>query len=302
MNLEAVTVFQSVANLLSISRAAEVLDIPTSSISRKIRALEQELGAELFHRGGKRITLTHQGELLLQRAEVITAEIAQIKQEISCHDDSITGEIRIATPPSLASILTTSFFIPFQQRYPQIQLSIQSTQGRQLDELLDCDFAISPNQPRDQSLIASPICKVKRYFCASKRFIATFGEPTSPEQLNLYPFLSLAHSNLAKGELHWNNGKGKSGQVPITSYASSDSPAVLAQMMLADKGIACLPEMVLAELPQDQFQLLFNGEILDINDLYIIYSSRRYQLPRVRLLIDELVENIRQWSSTPPAQ
>ncbi|WOT06636.1 LysR family transcriptional regulator [Shewanella youngdeokensis] len=299
MDLNALEIFQVLAKTLNVTNTADIIDVPSSSVSRKIKILEQELGAALFHRGGKKMSLTPQGEMLLERSTVITNEMNVIRSQISCQDDSMSGAIRLVIPSAFLNLLADDFLISFQEKYPNIHLHIQSRQGRQINELLDFDVAISPNLPKDESLIVKKLYRSKRYFCAGNDFIALHGEPKSPEALTQLPFLSLLHSNVKKEELSWNSGCEQSNIIHINSYASSDSPEALAQMMLANKGVACLPEGLLKKLPADRYKILFDGLIYDANNVYTVYLSRQFRLPRVDVFISELQKHIQQeWESS----
>ncbi|QIZ76283.1 LysR family transcriptional regulator [Ferrimonas lipolytica] len=292
MNLEGLEIFLVVAKSKSMARSAEILDMTVSSISRKIKKLEEELNTELFHRGGKEFHPTSQGEIIAQRAEILLAEAQNIRNLVNS-DDKLHGPIRILIPPSLADILSIQFFAPFMQRHPEIELRVKVTLGRKVDTLYDNDFAFSPNLPQDTSLIARPLFVGKRYFYAGPELLAKYGMPESPADLSRYPFVGLLDNNkYSGGLLTWDNGSGRNGQIAVSCQITSDYPDLLASMVSQNLGVGCLTEGAFRNLPKSSYVRLFDDETYDEATLYGIFASREHRPHRVNVFVEELIEFI----------
>jgi LysR family nitrogen assimilation transcriptional regulator len=106
MDVKQLHIFASVAQAGTLSKAAIALSITQPVVTRQIRALEDELGVELFYRNGRGMILTDGGKLLLQHAEDILRSLAQAKSEVSAMRSMPSGKYAIGVPPSVGTVLT----------------------------------------------------------------------------------------------------------------------------------------------------------------------------------------------------
>jgi DNA-binding transcriptional LysR family regulator len=136
MNLEQLGGFVAVARLGNFTRAAEHLHLAQPSLSRQIAALEQDLGAELFHRARGGSTLTSAGESLLPLARRMLADAESVRRELAELAGLQRGRVRLGATPSLCISLVAEVLSAFHTAHPAIELHL-SEQGsrRLLDEL-----------------------------------------------------------------------------------------------------------------------------------------------------------------------
>lgn len=291
MNLDELEVFLVVAKSKSIARSSEILDMAGSSISRKIKKLEEELKTELFHRGGKEFATTAQGELILKRTQKLLDEAQNIRN--LALEKNMDGPLRILIPPAIADILSGEFLIPFMKKYPEIELRVKVNNNRQIETLYDNDFALSPNLPQDTSLIAKTICTVNRFFYASPQLLEQYGVPEKPEDLRNYPFLAqLDNVKYRNGIQLWDNGSGLRGEVEVSPKITSDYPDLLAKMVTEGLGVACLTQGAFRHQADSTYVRLFSDEIHDNGALYGIFPSRKHRPYRVKVFIEELTRHI----------
>ncbi|QIZ76639.1 LysR family transcriptional regulator [Ferrimonas lipolytica] len=288
MNLETLRIFLVVAEVKSIARAAEILDMNGSSISRKIKGLEEELNTELFHRGGKEFNTTSQGTQILKQVGTVLGEVDQIRN-LANNDQEVSGPISLIVPPTIGNALAERFLVPFIKRYPKVKLRIKVNSGRQVDTLYDNDLAISPNLPSDSSLIAKKIFNGKQHFYAGTGLLEKYGVPSHPAELENYPYLVLLDDKSYSQDVQtWNNGQGLSGKFNTNSVAYSDHTEILARMVADNVGVACLPKGAFLNNPTLNFVRLFADEYYNQNCLYAIYPSRQYRPHRINVLAEEL--------------
>ena len=124
MNLRQLTYFLQIAELQSISRAASVLHVAQSSLSRQIQLLEHELGVLLFVRSDKGVTLTEAGHALQERSSAVLLQVRQIRDDIGLQSRTPKGELSFGLPPSMYRLLTVPLVCEFRQRYPEVQLLV----------------------------------------------------------------------------------------------------------------------------------------------------------------------------------
>ncbi|CAM5271985.1 LysR family transcriptional regulator OS=Streptomyces tendae OX=1932 GN=GUR47_03865 PE=3 SV=1 [Streptomyces tendae] len=125
MQLQQLQYFVAVAETRHFTRAAEVVHVAQPSLSQQIKALERELGADLFLRARGNITLTDAGEALLPLARRILADADTARHEVLELAQLRRGRVRLGATPSLCTGLLPDVLRAFHDRYPGIQLLIE---------------------------------------------------------------------------------------------------------------------------------------------------------------------------------
>jgi DNA-binding transcriptional LysR family regulator len=147
--------FVFTAELGSISKAAEHMELTQPSVSLQIQALEKELGAVLFERKGRRIMLTPAGKQLLEIATPLVRGIENLKSEFEAHcEDLESGDLNIAAGESTLLYLLPDFVARYARQYPQVALHFHNVTGRDGMTMLrqdEVDFAVGsmPEVPDD---------------------------------------------------------------------------------------------------------------------------------------------------------
>src|SRR5713226_923464 len=157
--------FQLVARLGSIRRAALVLRVAPSSISRVIKQLEDELGTPLFERKRQRRKLTSAGELMLYHSRISTAELSRASSKINELHGLLRGTVSVAIIESVARGLMPRILAKFWAQHPDIQVDIRVIGSRQACDAVaegDCDLAVAfdvqvPRNVRRIATISLPL-------------------------------------------------------------------------------------------------------------------------------------------------
>ncbi|MFD8999027.1 LysR family transcriptional regulator [Streptomyces abikoensis] len=149
MQLQQLRYFATVAEVRHFTRAAEALHVAQPSLSQQIRALERELGAELFHRARGNIALTDAGEALLPLARRILADTETAHREVQEVARLRRGRVRLGAPPSLCASLVPDVLRTYHARFPGIELHVDEGGSRDLvrrlaDGGLDLALIITP--------------------------------------------------------------------------------------------------------------------------------------------------------------
>lgn len=124
MELSQLRTLIHVADLGSLSKAADRMHIAQPALSRQIRLLEEELGISLFARHGRGMLITEQGQKVLQHATRILAELDEIRTQVS--DTSLTGQVAIGMPPTVADIISVPLVTAFGEAHPKATLRLVS--------------------------------------------------------------------------------------------------------------------------------------------------------------------------------
>ncbi|MYR91002.1 LysR family transcriptional regulator, partial [Streptomyces sp. SID685] len=125
MQLQQLQYFVAVAETRHFTHAAELVHVAQPSLSQQIKALERELGADLFLRARGNITLTDAGEALLPLARRILADADTARQEVQELVQLRRGRVRLGATPSLCTGLLPDVLRAFHDRYPGIRLMIE---------------------------------------------------------------------------------------------------------------------------------------------------------------------------------
>lgn len=145
MNLTQLRSFVLVCELGSLSKAAKRLFTVQSAVSRQIKALEDELETKLFLRQSRGLLLTDKGQQLLVRASHILKEVEETKEQILLDNKSISGQVTIGMPPTVASVLAGYLAERLAVEHPNIQLRFVDAFSTTLDEWLqrrEIDIAV----------------------------------------------------------------------------------------------------------------------------------------------------------------
>lgn len=136
MQLHQLHYFTAVADARHFTRAAEAVHVAQPSLSQQIRALERELGADLFHRARGHITLTDAGEALLPLARRILADAETARREVQEVAQLRRGRVRLGAPPSLCATLVPDVLRDFHARYPGVELQVHEDGSQDLVRVL----------------------------------------------------------------------------------------------------------------------------------------------------------------------
>lgn len=149
-----------VAELGSLSKAADRMHIAQPALSRQIRMLEEELGVRLFDRHGRGMVITEHGREVLDHAVRVMAELDEIRARTADGEAPLTGEIAIGVPPTVADIISVPLVAAFGRAHPQVRLRLVSAYtGYLLDWLHrgEIDLAILYDPRSARSLRSRPL-------------------------------------------------------------------------------------------------------------------------------------------------
>jgi DNA-binding transcriptional LysR family regulator len=279
-DLNALIIFVRVVEAKSFSEAARRLKMPTSTVSRRIAELEDQLGVRLLERSTRRLRLTEVGsEVLLhaRRGADVSDAVADI---VSNHQSNVSGVLRLSTPPSISDSLIAPLVGAFQAAHSNVRVQVYISE-RFVDHIAEgVDLAFRVGTVKDASLVARKILTYRHQLLASPSYLETCKPPESPQHL-------LGHRLLAfsrwKPENSWifvdANGKNKE-TLTFQPYLSMNDYAGLASALLAGVGIGELPPLV-------QPELLRNGRLVEVMpkwrfctvDLSVVHLVSRY-IPR----------------------
>ena len=292
MNLEPndLVLFARVADEGSFSRAAERLGLPKSTISRRLAALETELGERLLLRTTRKLTVTDFGRAVLDHARHVVDDVAAAASLAQNRQIEPSGRLRVTIPSDFANLLLVSLLAEFVLKYPRIELEIDLS-ARFVDLIAEnFDVAIRMGELHDDaSLSARKIAVFTGSLYAAPAYVSKRGAPSEPEALMEHDTLRVLGRTgeplrwiLTRGDARWEG-------IP-PGRATVNSPQMLMRMALEGAGIAIVG---------DHFALpyLQRGELVQVLpdwhsppvSAWAVFPGRRLMPARTRAFIDALV-------------
>ena len=241
-------IFQRVAERGSFAGAADDVGLSPSAVAKLVTRLETRLGVRLINRTTRRLSLTTEGEIYLERAREILAAIETVEAEISSARLSPRGHLRVHALPFIAVRLLAPVLPDFLTRYPQITFDFMVT-NRIVDIIGEnVDISLRIGALNDSALVARKIVALPRIVCASPSYLARHGRPAKPADLADHSCLTLSRN---PGSATWPfRVDGKLVQVQVNGPVSADSTAMLLGLAVQGAGILRLSEHVVAEAIQ----------------------------------------------------
>ncbi|MBG6029630.1 LysR family transcriptional regulator [Proteus hauseri] len=286
---EEARVFVEVVEHKSFTKAADKLNLANSAVSRTVKKLEDKLGVNLLNRTTRQINLTAEGELYFQRMKVILQEMQAAENELHGTQSSPKGLLRIDAATPVVLHLLLPFISVFRQQYPDIILSLVSSET--FVNLIErkVDVAIRVGQLTDSSLRARPLLSSYRKIVASPKYLERQGTPKSVEDLRQHTCLTFTEpTSLNTWPLEINDNE----LITVTEGISSNSGETLRQLCVNGEGIACLSDFMLdKDIRDGKLVELFNDKLQQIPlPFHAVYYSDRVVSQRIRVFIDSLTQ------------
>lgn len=284
------SVFCTVVDLGSFAAAAERLTLSPSAVSKIVSRTEDRLGVRLLSRTTRRLSLTSEGELYLERARDVLAAISEAESEVGQSSQNPSGILRINTGPTFGRYRLISALPDFLERYPDIEIQLDVT-DRNVDLAADqVDVAVRTGALSDSRLVARQFMHAERVVCASPEYVERHGRPETPEALYGHRCLLISGiSALADWPFETDDGIKR---VRIRARSTSDSADVVRDMALCGMGVARLIRYTVEdELKSGKLIPLLEGvRSRERAPISAVMLPERRALPRVRAFVDFLVE------------
>ncbi len=291
MDWDKLRVFHAVAEAGSFTHAGEALSLSQSAVSRQISALEESLRVPLFHRHARGLILTEQGELLQRTAREIFSRLSMTEAILQDSRTTPKGPLTITTTFAFGSVWLTPRMHEFQERYPDIQLTLLMD-DHELDlAMREADVAIRMQPPRQPDLIQRHLASIRFHLYATRDYIARAGTPQTQAELKDHRLIVYPANAFAPFPNH--NWLADISEVDLTADPKSlkiNSMYAIFRATLAGNGIASLPDF-LARGNSELVQVLPEVKGPRV-DSYFVYAEELRHSKRIEVLRDFLIEKV----------
>lgn len=287
--IKCMKTFVAVATNESFTEGAKQLAISTKLASKYVQQLEEKLGAQLFYRTTRSVTLTDTGKAYFERCFPLLDQFDELEGIVQKRQSELAGTIRITAPTGFGSKELLKSIAQFQLIHPKVMIDLQLA-----DHVVSIieggfDLAVRFGKLEDSTLIARKLLDMRIVITAAPSYLLEYGEPKHPSALTTHNCLL---QMTTKEPANWRfmiNNELKSYRVNGSFHANS--PRAVTQMAVAGVGISRCPlYAVESHIKDGTLKILFEDKEASKIGLYAVYPPNRHLTARIRALIDHLIE------------
>jgi DNA-binding transcriptional LysR family regulator len=271
----------------SFARAAAELNVPPSTLSRRVAALEERLGVRALERTTRHLRATEIGALLASRGRRVRAELEDAERVVADHRSTPQGLLRLAVPTPASDFLGP-VFAGMLARYPEIRLEV-ATSDSPLDLLADgFDAALHAGKVRAASTYGvTRMGRVAPVLAASRRYLERAPKVRHPRDLADPAHTTITHSRRAT----WSFVHPKTGKAlviaPAAPRAVITAKSLTTELVVAGTGLAMIPRA--SALRHPELQILEPAGYRPTGGPFaLVTPSARTSAPKVRAFADAL--------------
>jgi DNA-binding transcriptional LysR family regulator len=287
--------FAKVVDFGSYTAAAKALGLQTSKLSRRIAALETELGVRLINRTTRRLSLTEAGKTFHRHCLALLDEAQAAKDAMSQILASPQGLVRISCPTGLLQGGVTDILVRFLAKHPRVRIALDATNRRVdvVDEGLDIAMRVRKPPLEDSDLAMRAFGPDEVILVASPELIAAHGEPRTLEDIARMPTLSMASAD-ERSTWRFLGADGEPVELTHSPRLCTDDLFTLRRAALQGIGAALVPRLLVAnDLESGALIRLLPSLKAHVGIVHAVFPSRRGMVPAVRALLDLLSESVR---------
>lgn len=281
-DLNAVAMLVQVVDLGSFSRAAAQMNMPVSTVSRKIAELEQSLDVRLLERTTRRLRLTEIGHEYLALCRRGLGDLTAAQALVTDRQQQLTGRLRISVPPTMSDLVVLPLVSRFRERHPGVVVNCLVTE-RHVDHIADgVDLSLRVGDLADSSVVCVTVSQHRPRLVASPRYLASLGHETL-EPADLADHVQVAFSRWERPLLWRLQRDDQWLEIKPAPWLVVNDYAAVLRAVLDGCGISELPSFIAAAA-------LSNAELVEplapwrfgVTKVVIAYPSNRHLSPLTR--------------------
>jgi DNA-binding transcriptional LysR family regulator len=295
-------VLAAVTETGNFARAAEMMGLTPSGISRAVARLEARVGVRLFNRSPREVTLTEEGRRFHAQVIPLLAGLEEAAAEAAGAAAVVTGRLRVSVDPWFARMVLAPKLQQFMARYPRLSVDIMTSNYRE-EMMMGVDVAIRFGPPETSSLIARKLLDTSIVTCAAPAYLEKHGEPRTPHDLVHHELLLFRDPQTGR-PFPWEFHRGgKVIEINATGRLVMDDPSAAIAACIAGQGVF---QMLATGLNS----MFGNGELVQIlpqwseerYPLYAYHPSRHLPPVKVRAFLDFVQEIAAPAGSSGPSK
>ena len=296
LSLDRLREFVAIVDAGSVSEAARTLQIQRTSLSRRLTALEAELGVRLMHRQTRRLVLTRAGEELYGRASRVVSEAQAALEAVRLLDDVPRGSLRVSVPDD--RMAHADLFVGFAEEFPSVSLQVSLT-PRHVDLVAEgIDVAIRFGRITNEALVVHHLWSTHSLPVASPAYLQRRGIPRRAEALVEHDCI-IGFGGGENPLRAWPLLDG--GSTPVSARFATSSLGLTISAAERGLGLALLPRgAVSKQLREGSLVSVLEDVVGSETPLNLVFVDREFMPPPMRLFIDRAVAYFDAWAAEQP--
>ncbi|QIA66139.1 LysR family transcriptional regulator [Vibrio astriarenae] len=295
MKISDLQVVVKIAELLSITAAANQLDMSSSAASVSLKRIEQSLGTQLFVRTTRKLRLTPEGERYLPLCYQALELLQQGQVLINEEQNSVSGEVKIAVSSEMGRNLMRELLNDMMEQHPSVSLRLHASDSRTDFYRDGVDVALramTKEAALESNLYGFKICNIPHVLCAAPSYIEKYGAPQTIEELPqhntlLYKLYEVVHDGweLFEAEQRY--------KVKVNSNRAVNDGDIVRRWCVDGVGIAKKSAIDVGEdLLAGRLSRIMTNYTIPETEMWLVLPSRQLISPAVRLIRDELKQRV----------
>lgn len=283
--IDLMRAYVAVAETGSFTTAAQRLGMAPQLVSKYVRALEDQLDAQLFNRSTRSVRLTETGAGYLDKCTQLLEDFDELTAAVRQDHRAPQGKLVVAAPATYGELYLADIIADFALTYPKVQIDLQLSD--RYVNLLDegVDVAIRIGNLDDSSFISRKLTDARLVYCASPQYLAHNGIPQRPEDLSEHD--CVLDSNFRMGT-SWPFADHKgTRKIDVSGRLKANSASAARRFALKDGGVLLCPEYVV----ENDFE---DGALTPVLERYwperlgvfAVYLENRHLSAKVRVFVD----------------
>lgn len=295
--LRALEYFLRVSETSSFSQAAEMLDVPASSVSRRIQDIERLLGISLFYRSTRVVKLTELGTLYLDLVKPAMAALTLADEVVGQHAKTPSGVLKITVAPDYGQFRLLPALVKLREQYPEIICDVELTDEIASLAQNEVDIAIRATASLPDRAVARKLADGRFVMVASPDYLSQHGVPRTVADLQNHKAMLFRRP---QGILYW-QAKMADGwhELRLPPAFIANQGAALLDEAIAGRGLALIPKWGILNDLADGSLLQIHLDDAEVaasrNEnagIYLLYHRPKYSLKKIRTAVDFLVSEL----------
>lgn len=288
--LEDLRLFTLVAEGRSFTKAADKLGLSKSAASRRIGELETRLGARLFNRTTRHISLTQVGEGFYARVTQALDALEEAERSVASQHAAPRGVLKLAAPMSFGIVHLSGAIADFMGLYPEVTVDMDLS-----DRFVDLveegyDLAVRIGRLKDSSLVARRLCPVRAVICASPDYLNRRGTPQTPADIADHDCLIYTNvQNPDQWTFRTAPGSEETQNVRLKGRLRANNGDALREAAMHGQGLVLLPTFIVGDaLAAKRLVPVLDTWLPPPSAANALYPANRHLSPKVRAFVDFL--------------
>lgn len=284
--------FIAVATYGNFAKASREVGVPVSILSKRVAKLEEQLGARLFQRSTRVVSVTDEGRSVLPKIESLLNELTEVENSFKDVAE-LSGVVRVTCVPFIAQKLMIPIIKEFSALNPKVKLDLSLSE--KIVNIIESgfDIAIRIETPRDSDLIYRKLAPNDLVFCASPKYLKKNKAPQTPDDLMRHRLLLLKIHEAC----HFKGGNLQLKRFTSRKALECDNGAFLADLALSDFGILVRSIWDVRKHFQEGslVQVLKNHPLETFGHIHAVIPSKKFLAPRARAFYEFVLERSKRW-------